>query len=139
MAALGVDGIITIDDTALQDRLMISIEKFREIFIPRFKKMYQHIHDYGMDTFIHSCGYTLDLIEEFIQAGCDVINLDQQDNMGIEEISRRYKGRICFFCPLDIQRTLSLNREELFQKAEQMIRLFSTQNGGFIAKAYPRP
>ena len=66
MAALGVDGIITIDDTALQDRLMISIEKFREIFIPRFKKMYQHIHDYGMDTFIHSCGYTLDLIEEFI-------------------------------------------------------------------------
>lgn len=139
MAALGVDGIITIDDTALQDRLMISIEKFREIFIPRFKKMYQHTHDYGMDTFIHSCGYTLDLIEEFIQAGCDVINLDQQDNMGIEEISRRYKGRICFFCPLDIQRTLSLNREELFQKAEQMIRLFSTQNGGFIAKAYPQP
>lgn len=139
MAEVGVDGIITIDDTALQDRLMVSMDIFRDIFVPRFKKLYTHCHERGLDTFIHSCGYTLDIIEELIQAGCDVVNLDQQDNMGIEELSRRYRGRVCFYCPLDIQRTLDLSREEIFKKAEGMIRMFSTPEGGFIAKTYPQP
>lgn len=139
MADIGVDGIITIDDTALQDRMMISMDSFRKIFVPRFKKLYARCHERGLDTFIHSCGYTLDIIEELIQAGCDVVNLDQQDNMGIEELARRYRGRICFYCPLDIQRTLDLNREEIFKKAKQMIKMFSTPEGGFIAKTYPQP
>ena len=86
MAACGVDGILTLDDAALQDRLMISMEAFNTIFKPRFAKLYEHCHTLGLDTFIHSCGYTIDIIEEWIDAGCDVINLDQQDNMGIDEL-----------------------------------------------------
>lgn len=139
MADAGVDGMITMDDAALQDRLMISMDKFREIFVPRFKKLYDRCHERGVDTFVHSCGYVLDIIEEMIHAGCQAKNLDQQDNMGIEELSRRYRGRICFFCPLDIQRTWKMDREEIFQRAEQMIQMFVTPEGGFIAKTYPQP
>ena len=88
---------------------------------------------------MHSCGYTLDIMEELIDAGCDAINLDQQDNMGIEEISKRYKGRICFYCPLDIQRTLDMTQEQIQQRVEEMLRAFASPAGGFIAKTYPQP
>ena len=59
--------------------------------------------------------------------------------MGLEELSRRYLGRVCFYCPMDIQRTLQFDREEIFARAEKMVRLLSTAEGGFIAKTYPQP
>lgn len=139
MAECGVDGIITIDDTALQYSLMISMDSFRDIFVPEFRRLYQACHELGLDCFIHSCGYTLDIIEELIQAGCDAVNLDQQDNMGIWELSKRYRGRVCFYCPLDIQRTLTMNRTQIDERVEEMIQAFATPHGGFIAKTYPQP
>ena len=139
MAALGVHGVITLDDSALQDRPMISMDAFRTIFKPRFQKFYDACHALGIDTFIHSCGYTLDIIEELIDAGVDVVNLDQQDNMDIRELSRRYRGRVCFYCPLDIQTTLQLNEEQLKERVHQMTDLFANEHGGFIAKTYPQP
>jgi len=139
LAAAGVDGIITSDDSALQDRPMMSMETFRRIFTPRFTRFYSAAHELGMDTLVHSCGYTLDIIEEFIKAGADAVNLDQQDNMGLENLSRRYRGRICFYCPMDIQRTLEMDREPLFQRARERKAAFSTEHGGFIAKMYPAP
>mgnify|MGYP002509755609 CR=1 FL=1 len=139
MAECGVDGVITIDDLALQDRLMVSMDVFVEVFKPRFERLYKACHDLGLDTFIHCCGYTLDLIEHLIEAGCDVVNLDQQDNMGMEKLSERYKGRICFYCPIDIQRTLDLDEKGIEERVVQMIQAFATEKGGFIAKTYPQP
>lgn len=139
MSECGVDGIITIDDTALQYSLMISMDAFREIFVPEFRRLYSECHKLGLDCFIHSCGYTLDIIEELIKAGCDVVNLDQQDNMGIDKLSERYRGRICFYCPLDIQRTLDMDQKGIEERVKQMIQAFATPHGGFIAKTYPQP
>ncbi len=139
MAEAGADGILLADDTALQNSLMVSMEVFNTIFKPRYARLFSHCRELGLDVFVHSCGYTLDIIEELIDAGCQVINLDQQDNMGLWEISRRYKGRITFFCPLDIQRTLELSPEEIEQRVKDMISAFSTEHGGFIAKTYPQP
>lgn len=139
MAEAGVDGVIGIDDTALQDRLMVSMDIFRKIFKPRYVKLYDHCKSLGLDTFIHSCGYTIDIIEELIDAGLQVVNIDQQDNMGIRNISERYKGRVCFYCPLDIQRTLDLSKEEIEDRVREMIDCFSTEHGGYIAKTYPQP
>ena len=139
MADCGVDGIITIDDTALQDRPMISMNSFNQIFKPYFKKLYNACRLRGLDTFMHSCGYTIDIIEELIEVGLDVINLDQQDNMGISKLSQRYKGRICFYCPLDIQTTLLMKEDEIAHRVKEMVEAFATEKGGFIAKTYPQP
>lgn len=82
----------------------------------------------------------LDLIEDFIEIGVDVVQIDQQDNMGIEELSKRYKGRICFFCPVDIQSTLATGSfDDIEAKAKQLINAFNTEKGGFMAKTYPQP
>ena len=139
MARYGVDGIITIDDTALQDRHIIGMGLFDKIFTPRFRRLYSHAHGLGMDTFIHTCGFTFGILDSLIEAGLDAANLDQQHNMGMEKLAERYKGKVCFYCPLDIQRTPGMSDGEIITEVRRMVEYFSSEAGGFIPKNYTMP
>lgn len=136
----GADGMIAIEDLGLQDRLIVSPDMWREIFKPRVAEIVKQTHRRKMHFFSHTCGGILDVIEDFIEVGMDVVQLDQQDNMGIDELSRRYAGRICFFCPVDIQTTLPVGTfAQIEAKAKHLIKAFGSRGGGFMAKTYPQP
>ena len=115
----GADGLIAIEDLGLQDRLMINPELWREIFKPRMAKIVERCHQRGLHFICHTCGGILDIIGDYIEMGVDVLQIDQQDNMGIDELSRRYRGRICFFCPVDSHTTLPRGS---FQQIEDKVR-----------------
>jgi hypothetical protein len=136
----GADGIIAIEDLGLQSQMMIHPELWREIFKPRMARIVKRCHERNLHFLIHTCGGILDVIEDYIEVGVDVLQIDQQDNMGIDELSRRYKGRICFFCPVDIQTTLPVGSlAQIEAAARHLIQAFSTAAGGFMAKTYPQP
>lgn len=66
--------------------------------------------------------------------------MDQQENMGIEELSSRFGGRICFWCPVDIQQTMVHGTlDDIRAYAKKLIDSFGRFNGGFIAKWYSEP
>jgi len=139
-AEIGADGIISCDDWGLQDRPMISPELFREFFKPRYARVYGVARELGMLTFLHSCGHISELLDDLIDAGLQVIQMDQQENMGLEELSRRFGGRLCFWCPVDIQQTMVKGTiEDVRSYAKKLIDSFGRFNGGFIAKWYPSP
>jgi uroporphyrinogen decarboxylase len=136
----GVDGIIAIEDLGLQSSMMFHPDLWREIYKPRMAKIVKRCHDRGLHFLIHTCGGIMDVIEDYIEVGTDVLNIDQQDNLGIDELSRRYKGRICFFCPVDIQTTLPVGTlEQIEAKVKHLIKALGTDAGGFMAKTYPQP
>lgn len=139
MAECGMDGIILIEDMGLQDRMIISPQMWKEIYAPLYTKMFAAAHECGLDVISHTCGHIVDILDPYIECGLDVIQLDQQDNMGLETLSERFRGKVCFFCPLDIQTTIQFNREEIFDRCDRMVRLLSTEKGGFMAKTYPQP
>ena len=139
MADAGMDGIILIEDMGLQNGLMISPTMWQEIFVPRFTRMFEAAHSRGMDVISHTCGHIVGILDQYIACGCDVIQMDQQENMGLELLSQRFRGKVCFFCPPDIQRTVGMTREELFVRCDDMVRLLGTEHGGFMAKTYPQP
>lgn len=139
MAECGMDGVILIEDMGLQDRMMISPQMWRDIYVPLYTRMFAAAHECGLEVFSHTCGYILDILDLYVQCGLDVIQLDQQDNMGLETLSERFRGKVCFFCPLDIQTTVNFSRKEIFDRCGQMVRLLSTEKGGFMAKTYPQP
>ena len=139
MADAGMDGIILIEDMGLQDRLMISPKMWREFYAPRYARMFEAAHSRGMDVLSHTCGYIVDILDDYIACGVDVIQMDQQENMGLELLGNRFSGKVCFFCPADIQRTIDMNREELFARCDDMVRLLGSEHGGFMAKTYPQP
>ena len=139
-AALGVDGYIWADDWGLQDRLMIAPEKWREIWKPCYARIYQAAHDAGLSTFLHSCGYIVDIIDDLIEVGLDVILMDQQENMGLELLGERFGGRITFYCPVDIQNTMVQGSlDEIRTYCRRMVKALWRPEGGFIADWYKDP
>ncbi|HPP67271.1 MAG TPA: uroporphyrinogen decarboxylase family protein, partial [bacterium] len=140
VAKAGAHGIISADDLGFQDRPMISPEIFHKFFAPYYKKVYQHARKKELLNFLHSCGYITELIDDLIDAGLHVIQMDQQENMGLENLAKRFGGKICFWCPVDIQKTMILGTvDDVKAYAKKLIDTFGRYNGGFIAKWYPSP
>jgi len=136
----GAHGYIFADDWGLQTRLMISPQAWREFWKPRYARVFQAVHDAGMLAFLHSCGYIVDILDDLIEVGLDVIQLDQQENMGLELLGERFGGRITFFNPVDIQSTMAHgSMDEIRAYCRKMVKLLGRPNGGFIPKWYSDP
>ncbi len=137
---IGVDGICSADDWGFQDRLMVKPEIWYKVWKPKYEKVYKFARDKGILTFLHSCGYIVDILDGLIESNLNVIQMDQQENMGVEYLSKRFGGRICFWCPVDIQNTMVKGSiEDVRNYAKKLIDYFGKFNGGFIAKWYPSP
>lgn len=138
--SVNAEGLMFCDDWGLQDRLMISPDKWREIWKPAYARVYKAAHDAGMLTFLHSCGYISDILEDLIEIGLDVIQMDQQVNMGLDELHDRFVGRITFWCPVDIQAVMCNHTlDEIRDYCHQLVKKLGTPQGGFIPKWYGDP
>ncbi|MEI6914128.1 MAG: uroporphyrinogen decarboxylase family protein [Armatimonadota bacterium] len=136
----GVDGYMLWDDWGLQDRLMIAPEKWRQIWKPRYAEVFRAAHDAGMVTFLHSCGYIADILDDLIEVGLEVIQMDQQENMGLDLLGEQFGGRIAFWCPVDIQNTMCKGSlDDIRSYAHRMVDLLGRPNGGFIAMWHADP
>ncbi len=135
----GADGIIAWEDWGLQDRLMMSPLVWRSLFKEPMKKMISYIHSKQLKYVLHSCGLIKDIMDDLIEIGIDVLQIDQQMNMGLDYLSL-YKGKICFFCPADIQLTsCSRDLRQTEEYCTSLIKALSSQKGGFMYKTYSQP
>jgi hypothetical protein len=66
--------------------------------------------------------------------------MDQQENMGLELLGRRFGGRIAFWCPVDIQSTMARgNPDEIRAYCRRMTAALGRPEGGFLPKWYADP
>ena len=137
-ADAGMDAVIAWEDWGLQDRVMVNPEKWREVFFARMKDFIDYVHGRGMCYILHCCGYILDYLDYFVEMGVDVIQMDQQMNMGLDRLSG-WRGKICFFNPVDIQFSPGMSEAEIAEYARRMAGTLGTENGGFMYKAYSQP
>lgn len=125
------------EDWGTQEAAFISADLWRDFFLPRYRKLFDLMHSGGQDVWVHSCGKINEIIEGFIEAGCDVVNLQQPRALGIEEIGERYRGRITFESLSDIQASLPTGRpERIRQDAEALGRHWMMPEGGFVFSDY---
>ncbi len=139
-AQAGADGYFFCDDWGLQNSLMISPDSWREIWKPRYARVYETAHEAGLLTFLHSCGDIVDILDDLIEAGLDVIQMDQQENMGLASLGERFRGRITFWCPVDIQNTMVYGTlDEIRAYCHKLVETLGTPEGGFMAQWYADP
>lgn len=139
-ADLGADGIFLYDDWGHQDRLMLSPDMFRAFWKPRYTRIFRCARERKLLTFMHSCGYIVDILDDLIEVGLNVIQMDQQENMGLANLGKRFGGRLCFWCPVDIQVIMVPGSvAEIRAYARRLINTLGRFDGGFIAKWYPAP
>lgn len=140
LAELGCDGVMGYDDWGLQNRLMISASLIEEFFLPHYRDNWALAHELGLDVWLHSCGCIIDLLPAFVDAGLNVIQMDQQENMGLQNLAERVGGKLAFWCPVDIQNTLARGSiEDIENYVQKMMGTIGSFSGGLISMAYTTP
>ncbi len=140
LAQAGCHGVMGYDDWGLQDRQMIGNDLIEEFFLPHYRKNWKLAHDLGLEVWMHSCGYIIDVLPLFIDAGLNVIQMDQQENMGLEDLDTKVGGKIAFWCPVDIQKTMiSGTVNDIRNYVKRMMATLGRHRGGLISMAYSSP
>lgn len=75
VAKTEVDALSVFDDWGAQRSLLINPKQWVEVFKPMYKDYADIAHRHGKRLFMHSDGYTLDIIPHLIEIGVDAANL----------------------------------------------------------------
>ncbi|MBI2503645.1 MAG: hypothetical protein HYW07_10490 [Candidatus Latescibacteria bacterium] len=101
---LGADAVFLTDDWGSQTGLMISPEMWRDFFKHHYRALFAQAHRCGMEVIFHSCGQVTDIVDDLIELGLDVLDPVQPGAMDLEEVARRFGGRVSFSGAVDLQR-----------------------------------
>ncbi len=137
-AKAGVDSVMFPEDWGTQTQTLISPRLWYEEFYPRFKKLCSTAHGCGIKVFMHSCGAIGSIVPGLMKAGVDVLQFDQPILHGVDNLAEHQKnGKITFWCPVDIQKTLQTKDEDTIRAgAEEILDKLWKGRGGFIAGYY---
>ncbi|MFH1140072.1 MAG: uroporphyrinogen decarboxylase family protein [Chloroflexota bacterium] len=127
---------ITGTDFGSQRGPLISPATYRELYKPFYKRVNDWIHSHTKwKTFMHSCGAVEPFIDDFIDAGFDILNPVQCLAAGMEpgNLKKKYGDRITFWGGgVNTQRTLPFGTaEEVRREVRERIETFS-HGGGFV-------
>ncbi|MBN1346780.1 MAG: hypothetical protein JXQ73_29080 [Phycisphaerae bacterium] len=136
-AEIGADGVMFCEDWGTQDRLMVSPAMWRELFKPDFRLLCDRAHRQGLHVLMHSCGYIYDIIPDLIEVGINCLQVDQPTLLGIDRLGEHFGGKVSFWCPVDIQKTLQTRDPvKIEAEAKHLIERLGSFGGGFIATRY---
>ncbi len=132
-----IQGFTFTDDWGTERATIIKPQLWDEFFRPRYQRIFAAAHSYGWHVWMHSCGKVNAILESLIGIGLDVINLQQPRALGIAEIGRQFRGRICFESLCDIQHTLPFaGPDEIRAEAAELLAQWATPACGFILSDY---
>ncbi len=126
-------------DFGTQNGPLISVDTYRHLFKPFHKKINDWIHKHTKwKTFMHSCGSIKPLIDEFIDAGFDILNPLQFSAKDMDPIylKEKYGSDIVFWGGgIDTQKTLPFGSPpEIRKEVEERINILG-KGGGYIFSA----
>lgn len=132
-----VHGFTMTDDWGTQQAAFIRFDLWMDFFYPRYKRLFDAMHAAGYDVWVHSCGKVNEIVEGYIRAGVDVVNLQQPRALGIREMGDRYGGRISFESLADIQHTLPTGDLALVDAdVRELVEHWASPAGGFVLSDY---
>jgi uroporphyrinogen decarboxylase len=138
-ARAGVDIIITGDDVAGQQGLLMSIGMWRAFLKPRLAATAQAVKraNPAAYVFYHSDGNIEPLIPELIEIGIDILNPIQPECMDPAAIKRRYGDRLSFWGTVSVQQTMPRGTpDEVRAEVRARIRDVGYDGGLILAPAH---
>ena len=90
------------DDLGMQGGLAIGAAKWRKYLKPAFTRIYAPIKAMGCYVYMHTDGRIIDIMEDLVECGADIINPQYRAN-GLEDLVRVCRGKIPIDLDLDRQ------------------------------------
>jgi uroporphyrinogen decarboxylase len=135
----GSDYMEFAEDLGTQTGTIVSPDMFRKWIKPAYAALMRPCKDAGMYVGLHSDGKTLDILEDQIEAGVDVVNPQDLCN-GIDELARRIKGKACIRLDVDRQSVIPYGTPgDIDDLIREEVEKLGSPEGGlmFICGLYP--
>jgi uroporphyrinogen decarboxylase len=125
-----------LDDLGTQQSQFISVQMFRRLIMPYYKRVFDWIHqNTRMKVLFHSDGAIFPLIPSLIEMGVDILNPVQTSAAGMDPVrlKKEFGDKLVFWGgSCDCQHTLPFGTpEEVSREAEENMRIFSP-GGGYV-------
>ncbi len=134
----GVKFIYFGDDLGTQKSLAIHPEKWRKYLKSCYKKMFELCKKGRVYVYLHSDGHILEVIDDLIECGIDIINSQIRANTlyGIEE---NIKGKVCIDLDLDRQLFPFAIPKEIKEHIKEAVLRLKDERGGLMLSAECEP
>lgn len=128
---LGADGVLCHEDWGSSHGLIMSPASFREIFIPRYKRMKKAANDMGMHFGIQVTGNAHEILQDLIDMKLDFLFYPELNVIGIKKVAEVVREKLCIWTAADWKSTLTLETPENVKKEiKEIIDHLSTVKGG---------
>ncbi|MFP4383601.1 MAG: uroporphyrinogen decarboxylase family protein [Spirochaetia bacterium] len=130
--SMDVDMITYAEDLGMQNGPMISPEHFRKFIKPSYKKIMAPAQEKGTIIHMHSDGCLHDLIDDIMEGGVDVINLQDLVN-GIDWIADKLGGKVCVELDIDRQNITAKGTPEMIDNlVREEVEKLGSRKGGLM-------
>jgi uroporphyrinogen decarboxylase len=131
--------VMTGSDLGTQRAPMISVEAYRSVIWPRYKKFWAFIKGKTKaKLFYHSCGSIIPMIPHLIEGGVDVIHPVQPMAAGMgdrQRLKREFGNQMAFWGGFDQQKVLPFGTpDEVCEETKRMLDDFMP-GGGYVFAA----
>ncbi len=129
---VGTEWLGYADDLGMQFGPMISPSEFRKFIKPVYRRLMEPAREAGCVVHMHSDGDIRELVDDLIEVGVEVINLQDLVN-GIDWIREHLAGRVCIDLDIDRQRiTAAGTPDQIDALIREEIEKLGSREGGLM-------
>lgn len=135
----GVDVMTYGEDLGMQVGPMLSPDQFRTYIKPSYQRIIRPAKEKGIPIHMHSDGDIRTLVDDLIDGGVEIINLQDLVN-GIDWIAERFSGKVCVDLDIDRQKITRFGTpKEIDELIRKEVSSIATPLGGLtmIYGLYP--
>ncbi len=133
-AQAGVDIIRLGDDIVSQQGLMMSRKIYQTFLKTRLQRIIRAAKEVNPEViiFMHSCGKVEEVIDDFIEAGVQVLNPIQPECNNLSAIYSKYKDKLSFWGGIGVQSVMPNGTPEEVKRQVQATNELLGKEGGFL-------
>jgi len=110
----GADAVFIYDDYGFDNQTFLPPDLWREFTFKQLKRIIDAIHEEGALAVLHSCGYQMPMLGDYVEAGLDMLQAFQpKAGNDFEEAYGKYGKDLTFITGLDVQQGESMSPDDL--------------------------
>lgn len=131
---LPIDGVLFGDDWGDQRGVIVGPQRWREVLKPEYAKLYDKVKKSGKYVLSHCCGSVVDIIDDMVEIGLDVLEAVQPEARGMNpyELKEKFGSKITFWGCLGSQSTIPFATTDQLRREIRKLGSVMHKGGGYI-------